>query len=96
MIILFCKKLEHIAKFAGVQEKVFTGKWLRAKRFARQRWRARIETLRETLQTVERMEGVMPNEGVNPVYFPEVCRAVWGWFLQLLIRPADVSIPRSG
>lgn len=40
-------------------------------------------SLRETLQTVERMTGRMPPEGVNPVEFPQAVSHLWQWFMQL-------------
>lgn len=41
------------------------------------------KSLRETLETVARMTGRMPEEGINPVEFPEVLAELWGWFLRL-------------
>lgn len=40
-------------------------------------------SLRETLQTVERMTGRMPAEGINPATIPEIAQHVWAWFLML-------------
>lgn len=39
--------------------------------------------MRDTLKTVERMTGRMPEEGINPVDFPEALAHLWQWFLQL-------------
>jgi hypothetical protein len=39
--------------------------------------------LRETLETVERMTGRMPEEGINPVEMPFFLRHIWSWFLAL-------------
>jgi hypothetical protein len=39
------------------------------------------KTLRDTLEVVRKMTGRMPEEGVNPVEFPEQMTEVWGWFL---------------
>jgi len=39
--------------------------------------------LRETLEVVKKMKGVMPEEGINPVEFPEALGHVWGLFLSL-------------
>lgn len=41
------------------------------------------KSLRETLQTVEKMTGRMPEEGINPVEFPDVLFDVWHWFCDL-------------
>lgn len=41
------------------------------------------KTLRETLDVVARAKGVMPEEGINPVSFPEAVGHVWEWFLHL-------------
>ena len=52
------------------------------------------KSLRETLQTVEKMTGKLPEEGVNPVIFPESVGHVWGWFLELSNkRPPGMSGP---
>jgi hypothetical protein len=40
-------------------------------------------SLRVTLQTVERMTGRMPDEGINPVEFPDVLWDLWHQFLEL-------------
>lgn len=57
-------------------------------------------TLRETYRTVERMTGKLPEDGINPVEFPESMNQVWIWFLSLSAkRPPAVSgispIPES-
>lgn len=51
-------------------------------------------TLRETYQTVERMTGKMPEDGINPVEFPESMDQVWTWFLRLCSKrpPAMAGI----
>lgn len=41
------------------------------------------QSLRETLETVKRMTGRMPVEGLNPVEFPIELYDEWGWFLDL-------------
>jgi hypothetical protein len=40
-------------------------------------------SLRETLLTVERMTGTMPDEGINHAEFPDHIGYLWGWFLSL-------------
>lgn len=40
-------------------------------------------SLRETLKVVEERKGFMPEEGVNPVEFPELLYDLWRWFLNL-------------
>lgn len=39
--------------------------------------------MRETLQTVERMTGRMPEEGINPGELPDFLAYLWHWFLDL-------------
>lgn len=41
------------------------------------------KSLRETLQVVARMTGRMPEEGINPVEFPDLVSSIWQWFLRL-------------
>lgn len=42
------------------------------------------KTLRETLEVVARMKGgAIPQEGINPVEFPDELGHVWRWFLDL-------------
>jgi hypothetical protein len=41
------------------------------------------KSLRETLEVVERMTGNMPQEGINPVEFPDLLYDLWNWFLKL-------------
>lgn len=41
------------------------------------------KSLRETLETVERMKGVKPPELINPVEFPMLYAEVWHSFLRL-------------
>lgn len=41
------------------------------------------KSLRETLEVVERMTGQMPEEGINPVEFPDLLYDLWHWFLRM-------------
>lgn len=55
------------------------------------------KSLRETLEVVARMTGRMPEEGANPVEFPDLLYDLWHWFLKLNAKrgggmgPAPIS-----
>lgn len=50
------------------------------------------KSLRETLEVVARIKGVMPEEGINPVDPPDVLYDLWGHFLRMsAARPPGMA-----